>query len=464
MPETPPVTRGVNDTCAARLVLFPDTRCRIRHFRTNSDGTTCSKLGDLQISRMRRRVNRIDGGAARDQSGGARDTGSTGDARSGGASSATRIGEPIGIPAGFGWRQGLSQEQLRLLEAFTRNQQTSAKTEETGTAAGFTFDAEEASQSPAPPTRPGARVDDVAAEIDSDVVDEVQGNPHVDCQKWKSSAVKQVLRATSYDKDAAVKAIIVLISLALVDESVAVDFVKADSVRAFSVEEIKNKLSKSIVDELRLLDKDARKAIKRKTRDNLSSEDINKLVDVVWPPKENEKVTRTVKMRRKEAATEALKCQDAFGGFERQAHTFFAIPEDVEDPDYQATQLADKAFGRALARNESAATDHDLLVRLASLCAEQQERAAKAAATKLLSSPPRAALPSLSSVRRIFNDTPAVPFLNVPRVVVRLGGSRQAAQTPRKPPFCRFWPSILISKRKPIGSSITWRDLCLSMP
>ena len=69
--------------------------------------------------------------------------------------------------------------------------------------------------------------------------------------------------------------------------------------------------------------------------------------------------------------------------------------------------------------------------------------------------PPRAALPRSSSARRIFKDTRAVPLPSVPRVVVRLGGSRQAAQTPRKPPFCRFWPSILISKPKPIVSSDT---------
>ena len=70
-----------------------------------------------------------------------------------------------------------------------------------------------------------------------------------------------------------------------------------------------------------------------------------------------------------------------------------------------------------------------------------------------LSSPPRAALPTSSSVRRIFNDTRAVPLHNVPRVVVRLGGSRQAAQPPRKPPFCRLRPSIPISNGKPIVSS-----------
>ena len=233
-------------------------------------------------------------------SGGARDAGSAGDARGGWASSATRIGDPTGIPAGYGWRQSLSQDQLRLFQ-FAQNQQTAAATEETGAAAGFTFDAEEASQSPAPPTGHGARADVVDAEIDTDVVDEVRDDPHVDRQKWKSLAVKDVLRATSCDKDAAVKVIIVLTSLAHVDESVAVDFVKTDSVRALSVEEM-SKLSKSVVDELRLLDKDARKAVKRKTSNNVSSADLSNLVDVVWPPTANEKVTRDMKARRKEAA------------------------------------------------------------------------------------------------------------------------------------------------------------------
>ena len=77
-----------------------------------------------------------------------------------------------------------------------------------------------------------------------------------------------------------------------------------------------------------------------------------------------------------------------------------------------------------------------------------------------LSSPPRAALPTSSSVRRIFNDTRAVPLHNVPRVVVRLGGSRQAAQPPRKPPFCRLRPSIPISNGKPIVSSDTQGAPC----
>ena len=57
-----------------------------------------------------------------------------------------------------------------------------------------------------------------------------------------------------------------------------------------------------------------------------------------------------------------------------------------------------------------------------------------------LSSPPRAALPASSSARRIFKDTRAVSLPSVPRVVSWLGGSRQAAQAPRKPPFCRLGP------------------------
>jgi hypothetical protein len=41
---------------------------RVRRFRTNAASTTCSKHDDLQISRRRRRANRIGGGAARVQS------------------------------------------------------------------------------------------------------------------------------------------------------------------------------------------------------------------------------------------------------------------------------------------------------------------------------------------------------------------------------------------------------------
>ena len=76
------------------------------------------------------------------------------------------------------------------------------------------------------------------------------------------------------------------------------------------------------------------------------------------------------------------------------------------------------------------------------------------------SSPPRAALPRSSSARRIFKDTRAVPLPSVPRVVARLVGSRQAAQPPRKPPFCRLGPSILISNGKPNVSSDTQGAPC----
>jgi len=79
-------------------------------------------------------------------------------------------------------------------------------------------------------------------------------------------------------------------------------------------------------------------------------------------------------------------------------------------------------------------------------------------------SPPRAALPALSSAGRIFNDTRAVPLPGVPCVVAQLGESRQAAQPPHKPPFCRYWPSIPISKRKPNRSSVTRRDHATSCP
>ena len=77
--------------------------------------------------------------------------------------------------------------------------------------------------------------------------------------------------------------------------------------------------------------------------------------------------------------------------------------------------------------------------------------------------PPRAALPRSSSARRIFKDTRAVPLPSVPRVVARLVGSRQAAQPPRKPPFCRLRPSILIPNGKPIVSSETPRVPCTTM-
>ena len=80
-----------------------------------------------------------------------------------------------------------------------------------------------------------------------------------------------------------------------------------------------------------------------------------------------------------------------------------------------------------------------------------------------LSSPPRAALPASSSARRIFKDTRAVSLPSVPRVVSWLGGSRQAAQAPRKPPFSRLGPSILISNGKPNVSSDTQGAPCTPM-
>jgi len=307
--------------------------------------------------------------------GGAREA--AGVARGGGASSATRIGDPTGIPAGFGWRQSLSQDQLRLRQMFAPNQQTGATTEDTGTAAGLTLDAEEASQSPAPPAGPRASAG-VGVEIDSDVVDAVRDDARVDRQRWKSKDVQDVLRATSSDPDAAVKAIIVLTSLALVDKAVAVDFATSESARALSVSETDD-LVQAVVREFRLLDKEDRKAVKRKHSNNVSPEALGKLVYDLWPPKENETVTRQEKGRRKEAANEALKCQGAAGRFPRLAFAFYAIPEDVEVPDFEATLLADVAIGKALAQNTSATADHHLLVLLASLCAAQR-CAAKAAA------------------------------------------------------------------------------------
>ena len=307
----------------------------------------------------------------------ARGAGSGGGARGGGASSATRIGELSGIPAGFGWRQSLTQDQWKLVEKFAKNQQTGATTEDTGTAAGFMFDAEEASQSPAPPARPRASAG-VGLEIDSDLVDAVRDDDRVDRQRWKSKDVHDVLLATSSDRDAAVKAIIVLTSLSLVDKAVAVDFATSESVRALSVSET-YKLVTAVVGEFRLLDKEDRKAVKRKHSSNVSSEDLDNLVCEVWPPKENETVTRQEKGRRKEAANEALKCQGATGTFQRLALAFYAIPEHVEVPDFEATLLADVAIGKALAKNTSATADHHLLVLLASLCAAQR-CAAKAAA------------------------------------------------------------------------------------
>jgi hypothetical protein len=62
------ISRGVT-------FFFPDTPCRKRRdnvadttFQDKRRRTTCSKLGDLQIFRRRRRANRIGGGAARVQS------------------------------------------------------------------------------------------------------------------------------------------------------------------------------------------------------------------------------------------------------------------------------------------------------------------------------------------------------------------------------------------------------------
>ena len=324
----------------------------------------------------------LNGGRARGagSGGGARDA--AGVARGGGASSATRIGGPSGIPAGFGWRQSLTPDQWSLLEKFARSQQTGATTEDTGTAAGFTFDAEEASQSPALPAGQRASAD-VGVEVDSDLVDAVRDDDRVDRQRWKSKDVQDVLRATSSDRDAAVKAIIVLTSLALVDKAVAVDFATSESVRALSVSETDH-LVQAVVGELRLLDKEDRKAVKRKHSSNVSCEALDHLVREVWPQKENEPVSRTEKARRKEAANEALKCQGASGRFERLARAFYAIPEDVEVPDYEATHIADVAIGKALAQNTTAAADHHLLVLLASLCAAQRcaAKAAVAAATE----------------------------------------------------------------------------------
>ena len=176
----------------------------------------------------------------------------------------------------------------------------------------MTFDAEEASQSPAPPAGPRASAG-VGVEIDSDLVDAVRDDARVDRQRWKSKDVQDVLRATSSDRDAAVKAIIVLTSLALVDKAVAVDFATSESVRALSVSETDD-LVQAVVREFRLLDKEDRKAVKRKHSNNVSPEALGKLVYDLWPPKENETVTRQEKGRRKEAANEALKCQGAAGG------------------------------------------------------------------------------------------------------------------------------------------------------
>ena len=107
---------------------------------------------------------------------------------------------------------------------------------------------------------------------------------------------------------------------------------------------------------------------------------------------------------------------------------------------------------------------HRLILEIEGVASGFDFSAASTPFQDFLSLPPRAALPASSSARRIFKDTRAVPLPGVPRVVSWLGGSRQAAQPPRKPPFCRLRPSILIWNGKPIVSSDTRRDPCLSMP
>ena len=117
-------------------------------------------------------------------------------------------------------------------------------------------------------------------------------------------------------------------------------------------------------------------------------------------------------------------------------------------------------LGLVQARTSQKARFHRLILEMNGEASGFDFSAASTTYQDFLSSPPRAALPASSSARRIFKDTRAVPLPSVPRVVARLVGSRQAAQPPRKPPFCRLRPSILIPNGKPIVSSDTQGAPC----
>ena len=121
---------------------------------------------------------------------------------------------------------------------------------------------------------------------------------------------------------------------------------------------------------------------------------------------------------------------------------------------------AELDIGLVQPRTSQKARFHRLILEMNGEASGFDFSAASTTYQDFLSSPPRAALPASSSARRIFKDTRAVSLPSVPRVVARLGGSRQAAQAPRKPPFSRLGPSILISNGKPNVSSDTQGAPC----
>jgi hypothetical protein len=115
--------------------------------------------------------------------------------------------------------------------------------------------------------------------------------------------VKAVLWLTSGDEDTTVKVIIVRIALEGVSETIAVDFAKAASVGAISIDETEK--AKAVVAELRMLQRDTRNSIKRKLSNTVSSDVLDNLVRAVWPPVDEKKISRQEKLRRKEAGTAA---------------------------------------------------------------------------------------------------------------------------------------------------------------